>query len=204
MMKPLLERLDDSARADALRSAFATAGSLRGLCFGLTVFRTSLGRDPEAKPDSAGPPIVDVTVCEELEEMLRLRFSAAAADGKLLAAAGLLENLIQWSSLGGEAEVRAWTDELLGDDAGIMRVAKAATQISRSHAIGDRVMRERPIVHRPSLEKVIDVDRMMARLDAIAAAGPTSDVSRVIDEFKRGLRGYGYNAFARDDNETSA
>lgn len=202
MMKPLLERLDDFARAEALRSAFANASSLRGLCFGLMVFRTSLGRDPEAKPESAGPPIVDVTVCKELEEVLRHRFSAAAANGTLLAVAGLVENLIQWVGLGGEAEVRAWTDDLLHDDAAIVRLAKAATQSSRSHAMGDRVMRERPIVHRPSLEKVIDVDRMITRLDAIAAGGPTSDVSRVIDEFKRGLRGY--NTFAHDDNEEAA
>ncbi len=203
MMKPLLERLDAPARADALRSAFAGAGSLRGLGFGLMVFRTSLGRDPEAKPDAAGPPLIDAAVCDELEEALRVRFRAAAADGKLLAEAGLMENLIQWIDLGGEAEVRAWTDGLLGDDAGVARLAKAATQISRSHAMGDRVMRERPIVHRPSLEKVVDVDRMIARLDAIAAAGPTPEAARVIADFKRGLRS-GDRPFAREDDDEDA
>ena len=69
-----------------------------------------------AKPDSAGPPLVDAAVCDELEEALRVRFRTAAADGKLLAEAGLMENLIQWIGLGGEAEVRAWTDGLLGND----------------------------------------------------------------------------------------
>ena len=201
-MKPLLERLDESTRAEALRSAFAGADSLQGLRFGLMVFRTSLGRDPETKPDSAGPPIVDAAVCEELEEALRVRFRAAAADGKLLAEAGLVENLIQWSGIGGEVEVRAWTESVLGDDAGIVRLAKAATQISRSHTEGDRVMRDRPVVHRPSLEMVVDVDRMITRLDGIVAAGPTPDAARVINEFKRGLKGY--SPFSRDDDEDAS
>jgi len=202
MMKPLLEQLEEPARADALRSAFAGAESLQGLRFSLMVFRTSLGRDPESKPDSAGPPIVGAVVCEELEEALRVRFRAAVADGSLLAEAGLVENLIQWIGLGGEAEVRAWTDGVLGDDAGVVRLAKAATQISRSHTMGDRVMRDRPVVHRPSLEKVVDVDRMIARLDAIVAAGLTSDVARVINEFKRGLKDN--SPFSRDDDHDAA
>ncbi|MGE0280188.1 MAG: P-loop NTPase fold protein [Rhizobiaceae bacterium] len=202
MMKPLLKRLDESARADALRSAFAGAESLQGLRFGLMVFRTSLGRDPEAKPDAARPPIVGVGVCEELEEALRARFRAAAADGKLLAETGLVENLIQWVGLGGKAEVRAWTDSLLDDDAGVVRLAEAATQISGSHAEGDRVIRDRPIVHRPGLEKVVDVDRMIARLDAVAAGGAAPDAARVIGDFKRGLKGAW--PFTREDDDEDA
>jgi hypothetical protein len=201
MMKSLLERLDESGRADVLRSAFASAESLQGLRFALMVFRTSLGRAPEEKSDSAGPPIVDVAVCEELEEALRTRFRAAAADGKLLAEVGLFENLIQWVSLGGEAEVRAWTDGVLDDDAGIVSLAKAATQISRSHAAGDRVTRERPIVHRPALEKVTDIDRMIARLDAVASAEPGLDALRVIRDFKRGLKGGWPFSGAADDDD---
>lgn len=189
MMKPLLERLDESARADALRSAFAAADSLQGLRFALMVFRTSLGREPEEKPESAGPPIVDVAVCEELEEALRTRFRAAADDGKLLAEVGLVANLIQWVGLGGEAEVLAWTDGVLDDDVGIVRLAKAATQVSRSHAAGDRVTRERPVVHRLALEKVTNIDRMIGRLDAVAATEPGPDALRVIRDFKRGLKG---------------
>jgi len=201
-MKPLLERLDESERADALRSAFAGANSLQGLRVALMEFRSSLGRDPETKPDSAGAPIVDAAVCEELEGTLRDRFRAAAADGKLLAEAGLVENLIQWIGLGGEAEVRAWTDGVLGDDDSVVRLAKAVTQISRSHTVGDRVLRDRPVVHRPSLEKVVDADGMIARLDAIVAAGPTSDAARVINEFKRGLKGD--RPFSRDDDEDAS
>jgi hypothetical protein len=132
---------------------------------------------------------VKVAVCEELEEALRIRFRTTAADGKLLAETGLVESLIQWVDLGGEAEVRAWTDGVLDDDAEIVRLAKAATQISRSHAEGDRVTRERPVVYRPALEKVTDVDRMIARVDAVAAAETGPDALRVIRDFRQGLKG---------------
>jgi hypothetical protein len=74
-----------------------------------------------------------------------------------------------WVDLGEETAVRAWTSGVLDDDTGFLRLAKAATQITRSHADGDRVTRNRPTVHRAGLEKVVDVDQMIARLDAIAA-----------------------------------
>ena len=202
LMKPLLERLGQPARADVLRAAFARAESLQAVGFALMVFRTSLGRGPDAKPNNVGPPLVDTAVCDELEEALRDRFRAAAGDGTLLTEVGLVENLLQWIDLGGEAEVRAWTEGVLGDDEAIVRLAKAATQISRSHADGDRVVRERPAVHRSGLEKVVDVDRMIARLDAIAAATPGAEALRVIHDFKRGLKRTSPFSSEDDDDTT--
>lgn len=200
LMKSLLERLDPGARGDALRAAFAGADSLQGLRFALMVFRASLGRDPDSKPDDAGPPLVDAAICEELEEALRVRFRAAAADGKLLAGGGLIENLLQWVGLGAEAEVKAWTASALDDDKCVVRLARAATQVSQSYAEGDRVTRARPVVHRPGLERILDVDRMIARLDAIAAARPDAETVQAIRNFKRGLKG-GF-PFAHDDDDS--
>ena len=116
------------------------------------------------------------------------RFRAAADDGTLLAGNGLIENLLQWVKLGEEAAVRAWTDRALKDDAAIIGLARAATQITQSHAEGDRVMRQRPSVHRPGLGRVVDVDRMIARLDAIASTRPEGDAPSVIRDFKLGLK----------------
>jgi predicted KAP-like P-loop ATPase len=188
LMNALLERLDPPERTAVLLPAFATVECLQGLRFALMVFRTSLGREPDAKPESAGPPLVDDAVCAKLEETMGGRFEAAAADGALLVQGTLIENLIQWTDLRGDAEVKAWTDRVLNDDAGVLQLAKAATQISRSHTDGDRVTRERPVVHRAGLEKVVDVNRMLARLDALVAAGPEPDALQVIRDFKRGLK----------------
>lgn len=49
LMKAMLERLNASARDEALRCAFTNAKSFQGIGFALGVFRTSLGRDPETK-----------------------------------------------------------------------------------------------------------------------------------------------------------
>ena len=103
----------------------------------------------------------------------------------------------QWVDLGGEAEVKAWTAFALDDDKCVVQLASAATQISRSHREGDRVTRDRPVVHRPGLEKILDVDCMIERLDAIAAARPDDETEQAIRNFKHGLnRGL---PFARDD-----
>ena len=98
--------------------------------------------------------------------------------------------------------MRAWTAGVLDDDGGIVHLAEAATPVTRSHAAGDRVAQERPAVHRPGLEKVVDVDRMLARLDAIAAAGPGPDALRVIRDFKRGLKG-AWPFSSGDDDDTT-
>lgn len=187
-LKPLLERLELPERAVALRSAFANAASLQGLSFALTVFRASLGRDPDVNSDAAGAPLVDDATCDELEEALRRRLRAASADGALLIGIGLIENLHQWVKLGEEAAVRAWTDGVLEDEAAILYLAKAATLITQSHAVGDRVMQQRLSVHRPSLERVVNVDRMITRLDAIASAGSEGDASDIIRDFNVGLK----------------
>jgi hypothetical protein len=186
-LKPLIKRLDLPDRAAALRTAFASAASLQGLGFALAVFRASLGRDPDRR-DAAGAPLVDDTMCDELEEALRERLQKAAADGTLLVGNGLFENLLQWVKLGEEAAVRAWTNRVLEDDAAIIRLARAVTQITQSHAMGDRVMREMPSVDRPALERVVNVDLMIMRLDAIASARPDDDARGIIRDFKQGLK----------------
>ncbi len=81
LVKRLLERLEFADRAAVLRAAFASAASLHGISFALDVFRTSLGRDSDTKPDAARAPLVNDATCDELEEALRARFQTAAADG---------------------------------------------------------------------------------------------------------------------------
>ena len=138
VLKPLLGKLDLPNRAATLRSAFASAASLQGLGFALTVFRASLGRDPDTGRDAAGAPLVDDDTCDELEEALRGRLQKAAADGTLLVGNGLIDNLILWVKLGEEAAVRGWTDRVLEDDAAIIDLARAATQIRLCNAwLGD-------------------------------------------------------------------
>lgn len=186
--KSILERLDPSSREDALKSAFANAESLRGLNFALNVFRASLGRDPDAKPESAGPPLVDTAVCEELEHILCTRFRGSASDGTLILERGLVRNLLLWGYLGGEAEVKAFTQTVLNDDVLVLALAKAVTQMGLSLATGDRSSRERPVVDRSVLEKIVDANQLIARLDAMSGGDRDPNERHVIDNFKLELR----------------
>jgi hypothetical protein len=78
--------------------------------------------------------------------------------------------------------------EVKDDDATIIHLARAATQISQSHAEGDRVTRGRPSVDGAALKRVVNVDRMIVRLDAIAEAGPQVQTLAIIRDFKLGLK----------------
>jgi hypothetical protein len=59
VLKAILEKLNASARDENLGRAFTHAKSFRGVGFALGVFRTSLGRDPEAKKRPGESPLVD-------------------------------------------------------------------------------------------------------------------------------------------------
>jgi predicted KAP-like P-loop ATPase len=188
LMKAILERLSTSARDEALRCAFANAKSFRGIGFALGVFRTSLGRDPEAEEPSGESPLVNAAVCEELEQIICARFRDSASDGTLILEEGLVQHLLQWRELEGETKVKAFTETLLNNDVLALALSKAATQMSHSLASGDRSSRERPVVHRPILEKIVDADKLIARLDAISADGCEPFARGVIDNFKLGLK----------------
>ena len=186
----LLQRRDLSSLTDLLPTVFATASSLQALSFVLMMFRSSLGRDPDSvsKPGAAGPPLIDDALCEKLEVALRARFKAAAADETLINADGLIMILHQWRSLGGEAEVRDWTRRMIDDDAAVVQIAKSATHVQRSFALGDRVMKQSPSVNLDGLEKIMDVNRLAARLTEVANSEPGPEVSTVIRNFMEGVR----------------
>jgi hypothetical protein len=188
LMKAILQRLSTSARDEALRCAFTNAKSFRGIGFALGVFRTSLGRDPEAKEPSAESSRVSVAVCEELEQIICARFRDSASDGTLILEEGLVQHLLQWRELEGETKVKAFTETLLSNDVLVLALAKAATQTSHSLASGDRSSRERPVVHRSIVEKIVDADRLIARLGAISADDCEPFARSVIDNFKLGLK----------------
>ena len=61
------------------------------------------------------------------------------------------------------------------------------------------VMRAGPSVDRAALKKVVNFDRMTARLDAIARTGPEDDASRVIRDFRLGLKASWPFASEEDD-----
>jgi hypothetical protein len=188
VLKAILKKLNASARDAILRRAFTDAKSFRGIGFALGVFRTSLGRDPEAKKRPGESPLVDATLCEELEKIICARFRDSASDGTLILEEGLVQNLLQWQELEGDTKVKAFTATLVSNDVLVLTLAKAATQMSHSLASGDRSSRERPVVHLSMLEKIVDADKLIARLDALSARDCQPFARNVIDNFKLGLK----------------
>jgi len=119
---------------------------------------------------------------------------AAGQDGRLLAAHSARSML--WAlyrlSPQGSTEVRALTDHFLENDDQTIRLAKAVTSMSWSQGMGfagmgDRVARGQPRVQRSGLEKIIDAERLYARVGELLARADLSDeVHEVLVRFLRG------------------
>ena len=99
VMKPLIKRLDQPARADALRPAFASAESLQGLSFALVVFRTSLGtRTRRQSGQLPGRHSSIESFAKNWRGCSAKDFGRRLPMEELLAGVGLVENLSSGSS----------------------------------------------------------------------------------------------------------
>lgn len=134
-------------------------------------------------------PLVDEPTARQMADLARERLWQAAEDGSLLAAHGAHSMLWALYRLTQEepGTVRAFTDAFLEDDDQTVRLTEALTSVSWSQGMGfagmsDRVAQGRPRVQRRGLEKIIDADRLHARVTALLAQPDLSDESRQILE----------------------
>ena len=168
VVDPLLKRMPLELRVDTITRAIETSPKFTGLNFMMVVLSDRLGREPESKPETEREPLVDADTLDRLETLYLSRIRAAAESGDLLDESSLIETLLRWEKLAGDAEVKAWTGKAILDDTAALKLAKAATQVGRSHAAGDRVVREIPQVSRQALAKVLDVDELTLRVQVAA------------------------------------
>ncbi len=76
----------------------------------------------------------------------------------------------------------------MSDDSLVLALAMAVTQMGLSLAMGDRSSRERPVVHRSVLEKIVDADQLITRIGALSAGERDSNAQQIIDSFMLGLK----------------
>ena len=170
-VKPLLLRLDAGRRQATLSRAFKTCGSLYvlGGVHDALKSQHEVGRGSANEAEERG--LVPATVVAELGATLLTRTRDAARDDSLIGQAELMHVLTTWSGLAGPEEVKEWTADQLPDDKRVLVLAKAATYMARVHVQGDRVSSEVPQVSLEALGKLVDVDRLTARLAEIVKSG---------------------------------
>jgi hypothetical protein len=77
---------------------------------------------------------------------------------------------------------------VLNNDVLVLALAKAVTQMGQSLAAGDRSSRERPVVHRSILEKIVDADQLIARIDAMSVGECEPNARQIVNNFMLGLK----------------
>lgn len=183
-----LMRMDQGSRLPVLREAVSNSPALCTIGFAVLALGRQHGR--HGREDVVTP--AEQLLCEEdlneLEQTLAARLAGAASDGSLLANDNAASLMFDWASVSSDRTVHDWTDGLLADDRSTLRLAEVVTQRSISQGLGDRVATQSFSVHRESLERLVDVDRMLLRLDEIAENRATDPKAQeVISHFRSGL-----------------
>ncbi|HYD43816.1 MAG TPA: P-loop NTPase fold protein [Phenylobacterium sp.] len=184
-IEAVLTPLDAPERVRLLVEAMAASPALQTLAHVVSSLRTQHGRHGEEHAQPESQRLVDAAGLAEIEAAFRARM--AAGGDTLLGRAGLRAILYAWAGVAGEPAVRAWTTGAMATDAGAVRLAEVATSTAAAGAIGSYAVVEIPQVDRKALGEILDVDALLARLDACRGAAAASDA--VIERFLKGLAG---------------
>ncbi len=156
--------------------------------FAVSDLRAEHGREDEAEGVPEADRLVDASELVRIEEAIKRRFAADAASGALLNRPDLTTLLHRWLTHADEGVVRTWTAKQVETDAGALALAAAATRITKSQAFDSYALVESPNVHRDSLSKIVDVDRLVVRLDEIFdGEGRDGSSKRLVERFREGL-----------------
>jgi predicted KAP-like P-loop ATPase len=104
------------------------------------------------------------------------RLRSAAASGELAAAKNLAYLLFRWRAFAGDdgAEVKAWVNTQIDNDAMVAIFAKAFTSHGWSHSfggLGDAVAKRTTDANVELFDKILDRDELRVRVEAVVAAG---------------------------------
>jgi hypothetical protein len=159
MIDPPLKRLSPKQVERALAEALE-GPSLYMAAFFLYTMSKEHGRKKDEKAKPKEERRLTLAAVERLEKRYLKRIEADAKSGVVLSAYELSSHLYAWRDLGDEGHVRKWIEDRLDDDRFAAQLMQSVTSEGVGHAYGDMVGRVTYNVNRPSLETILDVDRL--------------------------------------------
>ncbi|MDO8295177.1 MAG: P-loop NTPase fold protein [Caulobacter sp.] len=173
------DRFDQAQREAIYRPAMETAALDWAVHFAESCRSFFQARENGSMRD--GEPYVSEAVATEFAGIALQKVRDAAADRSLLSHPDLTSLLFSWVRLAGDgaAEVRVWTDEMLGDAAFVVALANALPSESWSFGMGldemgDRVSRRSVRVDLTYHRDILDVERLDARVAELIEAAQLS------------------------------
>lgn len=187
-IEPLLGMISPENREEIMSDAIKTSPSLTIVSYMTLLFSRQHGRHGEKEPIDPERRLLDEDAIIRLEEKLATRLSLAAIDGTLLESSKSAQCLYAWKDVGSDHDIREWMAECMGDDAKAILLAKVFTGEGISHAMGDRVSRRTFNVSREGLDRFMDADKFIQRVQEISKKEDNSPADQeIISNFLKGL-----------------
>ena len=184
MIDPPLTRLAPKQIEEALIEALEGPSLYMAAFFLYTLSKEhGHGKDEEAKPKDERR--LTLAAIKRLEKRHLKRIEADARSGALLSAYELASHLYAWRDLGDEGNVRQWIEDRLDDDQFAAQLMRSVTSEGVGHAYGDMVGRVTYNVNRPSLETLLDIDRLKGIAERLVREN--RDEESVASRFLKGL-----------------
>ncbi len=144
------------------------------------------GEQPEPEPNC----LTTEADADALRAVALKRIRAASESGDLAMSKRLGRLMFCWRDVAEDdgAEVKAWANKQMKNDAMIATFAKAFTSHSWSQGmgfagLGDTVAKRSTQAKVGSLDKVLDRDTLHKRVEEVAAKGNTNEGGKVVSEF---------------------
>jgi len=149
------------------------------------------------KGTEAAIRLVDKKTADELTDRARGRIRDAARSGALLSTRNLLDVLFRWREFsdGPHGEVRAYTDQQLGDHRFVVSMAETVTSVAwvtnlGFDGMGDRVSRGSVHIQMEGLDTILDVPRFLSRLDEVGSGVLNDSDNEILSRFREGFKAY--------------
>ena len=170
-VRPLFERFSPDGRVEMLARAIDEVPDLISANFNVTAIEGEHGMYEGAQAKPPEERLVDEAGLLKLRERLQGRIAEMANNGTLLEQIEPLLLLHRWVDLAGEEVVKQWSNTIIANDEGALKLADLFTDIGTGWGHGDRVTRIFKRVDRKSVSTLVDVGILSERLRDIVRRG---------------------------------
>lgn len=184
--RALLDRVPRGERFSVLAKPISSSASLRIATFLVSSFASEQGVGGERQRRPEEEWLFDLPAVIKLNRLLLRRLRAAAKAGTLLEETDLFSVLFQWDNIEADGAVQRYLRRQIKTDRGALRLAQEAIGVVKVESGG--IVSEKPTVQRQVIGKLLDVDKLLARLDQLRKSHADDEgAMAIINRFHEGL-----------------
>lgn len=179
----LLRRLPEPSRFEILREGVSNGRAVAVIASEIAILGQEHGKLSERNPTPEEERTVSAAHLEQLEALALEKFRSAANSGLLLENPRLASVLYRWRDWAGEDEARAWVEEAVESDAGLIRILEVFLQTRLTQAMDDLAPTRSYRFDLQVLEPFLDVTTVVDRARRIDTGRLTDRARTAVEQF---------------------